>query len=170
MIYEGERTPTLRGIDLTVFRKEIAAMMFHRKLAEASGINTGALLTAVLFLTGFSVALSLKLVGGLLVYALIINPTSTAYQFTYDFRKLVVGSPCVGVATCLVGFWASLQWDLPIGTSMVMVSAGTLAFAILASPKRRRGWMIGGGPWARRLERAGPSVLRSGDRRRSDAA
>ncbi|MCI0497137.1 MAG: metal ABC transporter permease [Thermoplasmata archaeon] len=124
---------------VALFNKEIAAMMFHRKLAEASGIDTQAFLTAILFMTGFSVALSLKLVGGLLVYALMINPTSTVYQFTFDFRKMVIGSPIIGMTTCLAGFWASLLWDLPVGTAIVLVSAIVLAGAIVASPKRRRG-------------------------------
>ncbi|HID74092.1 MAG TPA: hypothetical protein EYP43_03480 [Thermoplasmata archaeon] len=74
-----------------------------------------------------------------LVYALIINPTSTVYQFTYDFRRLVIGSPLVGMACCLGGFYASLEWDLPIGTAIVVVSALVLAAAIALSPKRRRG-------------------------------
>jgi len=121
-----------------LFYKEIVAIMFNRRLAEASGINTQAFFTAILFLTGFSVALSLKLVGGLLVYALIINPTSTVHQFTWDFRKLMVLSPVVGVTTCLAGFLASLEWDLPIGTSIVIVSAVVLAVAIAVSPKRRK--------------------------------
>jgi len=66
---------------IALFYKELLAVMFHRKLAESAGVNTKLFYFAVLFFTGFSVSLSLRLVGGLLVFALIINPTSTAYQF-----------------------------------------------------------------------------------------
>ena len=122
-----------------LFYKEILALMFDRKMAESSGINTKAFFVTILFLTGFAVALSLKLVGGLLVFALIVNPTSTAYQFFYDFRKIMLFSPLVGISSCLAGFLLSLQFDFPIGASIVIVSALVFAVAIMVSPKRRKG-------------------------------
>ncbi len=124
---------------IALFYKELLAVMFHRKLAESSGINTKLFYFAVLFFTGFAVSLSLRLVGGLLVYALIINPTSSAYQFFYDFKKILIFSPLIGIISCLVGFWLSLITDFPIGASIVIISAIIFAIAIILSPKRRRG-------------------------------
>jgi len=124
---------------IILFYKELLAVMFHRKLAEAAGINTRLFYFAVLFFTGFAVSLSLRLVGGLLVFALIINPTSTVYQFFYDFKKIMIFSPLIGIVSCLVGFWLSLVTDFPIGASIVIVSAVMFAVAIIVSPKRRRG-------------------------------
>ena len=124
---------------IALFYKELLAVMFHRKLAESSGINTKLFYFAVLFFTGFAVSLSLRLVGGLLVYALIINPTSSAYQFFYDFKKILIFSPLIGIISCLIGFWLSLITDFPIGASIVIISAIIFAIAIILSPKRRRG-------------------------------
>ena len=124
---------------IILFYKELLAVMFHRKLAEAAGINTRLFYFAVLFLTGFAVSLSLRLVGGLLVFALIVNPTSTVYQFFYDFKKIMIFSPLIGIVSCLVGFWLSLVTYFPIGASIVIVSAVMFAVAIIVSPKRRRG-------------------------------
>jgi len=122
-----------------LFYKELMAVMFHRKLAESVGINTKLFYFSVLFLTGFAVSLSLRLVGGLLVFALIINPTSTAYQFFYDFKKIIIFSHIIGVISCLAGFWLSLVTDFPIGASIVVVSATVFAVAIVVSPKRKKG-------------------------------
>ena len=124
---------------IVVFYKELISIMFDRKLAEASGINTKIFYFSVLFLTGFAVSISLKLVGGLLVYALIVNPTSTAYQFFYDFKKILIFSPIIGIVSCLIGFYVSLLTDFPIGASIVIVSAVFFAVAIAVSPKRRKG-------------------------------
>ncbi len=124
---------------VVLFYKELLAVMFHRKLAESSGINTRLFYFAVLFFTGFAVSLSLQLVGGLLVFALIVNPTSTTYQFFFDFKKILLISPAIGVSSCLVGFWLSLVFDFPIGASIVIFSALLFAFAIIVSPKRKRG-------------------------------
>lgn len=122
---------------LWLFYKEILSILFNRKLAEASGINTYLFFIAIIFLTGFAVSFSLKLVGGLLVYALIINPTSTAYQFFWDFKKIVISSPLIGVLSCLIGFLFSLHTDFPVGASIVIVSAALLVMAIMVSPKRK---------------------------------
>jgi ABC-type Mn2+/Zn2+ transport system permease subunit len=126
-------------IFVIVFYKELIAVMFHRKLAESSGINTKLFYFAVLFFTGFAVALSLKLVGGLLVFALIVNPTSTAYQFFYDFKKIIIFSPLIGIMSCLLGFYVSLLADFPIGASIVVVSATGFAISLVVSPKRKKG-------------------------------
>ena len=124
---------------IILFYKELLAVMFHRKLAESSGVNTKLFYFAVLFFTGFAVSLSLRLVGGLLVFALIINPTSSAYQFFYDFKKILITSPLIGVASCLLGFLLSLLTDFPIGASIVIISASIFAGAVIVSPKRRMG-------------------------------
>ncbi len=124
-------------IFVVVFYKELASVMFHRKMAEASGINTKIFYFAVLFFTGLAVSLSLRIVGGLLVFALIINPTSTAYQFFFDFKKIIIFSPVIGVVSCLVGYYLSLESDFPIGASIVIVSALVFAVAIVISPKRK---------------------------------
>jgi len=126
-------------IFITIFYKELLSIMFNRKLAESSGVNTKLFYYTVLFLTGFAVSLSLRIVGGLLVFALIINPTSTAYQFFYDFKKILIFSPLIGIISCVVGFWLSVISDFPIGASIVIISALFFASAIAVSPKRRKG-------------------------------
>lgn len=126
-------------IFIIVFYKELLAVMFNRKLAESSGVNTRIFYFTVLFLTGFAVSLSLRIVGGLLVFALIINPTSTAYQYFYDFKKILIFSPLIGVISCLVGYYLSLITDFPIGASIVIISAIFFAFSIVISPKRKKG-------------------------------
>ncbi|KYK29686.1 hypothetical protein AYK20_04990 [Thermoplasmatales archaeon SG8-52-1] len=122
-----------------IFYKELIAIMFNRKLAESSGINTRLYYFAVLFLTGIAVSFSIRIVGGLLVFALIINPTSTAYQFFFDFKKIFIFSPIIGIVSCLVGFWLSLISDFPIGASIVLISAIFFTIAIIFSPKRKKG-------------------------------
>ena len=126
-------------IFIVVFYKEILSFLFNRKLAEASGINTRLFYFAVLFFTSFAVSMSIRLVGGLLVFALIINPTSTVYQFFYDFKKILIFSPVIGIASCIVGYYISLISNFPIGASIVIVSSLFFALSIIISPKRRKG-------------------------------
>jgi len=124
---------------LTLFFKEFQALMFNRKMAEASGINTDLFYFLILFLIGITVAFSLKLVGGLLVFALIVNPASSALQFMYDIKRVMIASPIIGAATCLLGFYLSLLMNFPIGSSIIIVSSFVFCLSVAFSPKRRRG-------------------------------
>ena len=125
-------------IFISVFYKELLSVMFNKKLAESSGINTNLFYFAVLFFTGIAVSFSIRIVGGLLVFALIINPTSTAYQFIYDFKKIIIVSPIIGIFSCILGYYVSLLTDFPVGASIVIVSSIIFAIAILISPKRKK--------------------------------
>ncbi|MCJ7721388.1 metal ABC transporter permease [Candidatus Bathyarchaeota archaeon] len=118
--------------------KELFAIMFNRKLAEAEGINTKPIIYLIIFLAGVVITFSLKLVGGLLIYALLFNPASTVLQFSENMRKVVIASPLIGMATTMSGLFVSLFFDLPVGSCIVIVSTIVFAVALLLSPKRRR--------------------------------
>jgi ABC-type Mn2+/Zn2+ transport system permease subunit len=40
-----------------------------------------------------------------------VNPTSAAYQFSYDMKKIVILSPIFGVAGCMLGLLISREFD-----------------------------------------------------------
>jgi len=121
-----------------MFWKELFAIMYNRKLAEADGIDTQPFVYFVIFLIGVVVTLSLRLVGGLLIFALLFNPASSALQFLQDMKKIVIVSPIIGAITCISGLMVSLVLDLPIGSCIVLVSTSVFAFSVLLSPKRKR--------------------------------
>ncbi len=130
----------LSGVTVAVIHfvwKELFAIMFNRRLAEADGIPTRPLLYLIIFLAGVVVTFALKLVGGLLVYALLFNPAATALQFLEDMRRIILVAPVLGVATNLVGLLVSLAFDLPVGACIVLVSTAVFLLAVLLSPKRR---------------------------------
>ena len=124
---------------ITVFKKEFLSILFDKKMAKASGINTRPFYFSILFLTGLTVAVSLKFIGGLLVYALIVNTAASAYQFTYDIKKMFILSPIIGIICSLSGTWLSLQLNTPIGTSIVIMTAIVFTLSVLFSRKRGKG-------------------------------
>lgn len=124
---------------IILFSKEFRSIMFDRKMAEASGINTRPFYYLILLLTAAVVSLSLKLIGGLLIFALIVNPASTAYEFFYDIRKIILFSPLFGVGYCVLGMAISFLFDFPIGSSIGIISALCFGISIALSPKRRKG-------------------------------
>ena len=123
---------------LTLFGKEFFALLLDRRLAQASGLNTRISFYAMLFLTAVVVAVSLRITGGLLIYALMILPASAAFQLAYDIKKILLLAPALGAAAALGGFLASLGLDLPIGSSIAICAAVVFFASLILSPKRRR--------------------------------
>ncbi len=123
---------------LVLFGRAFFALLLDRKLAAASGVNTTRAFYVLLFLVAIVVAVSLRVTGGLLIYALMILPASAAFQWAYDIKKVFLIAPLLGVLASLSGFLLSLGVDLPIGASIALCCAAVFFGSIALSPKRRR--------------------------------
>lgn len=123
---------------VVLFFKEIQAVICHREVALAAGVPAKAVFYALLFASGIVIAASLRSVGGLLIYALIVNPAAAALQLTYSLKRTFVYAAAFGVAACWGGLGASYAFDLPAGATVVLTSSAIFAVAVLFSPKRRR--------------------------------
>jgi ABC-type Mn2+/Zn2+ transport system permease subunit len=123
---------------LLMFGRSFFALLLDRRLAMASGINATRAFYVLLFVVAIVVAVSLRITGGLLIYALMILPASSAFQWAYDIKKVLLLAPAFGIISALGGFLLSLGADLPIGASIALCCAGLFFASILISPKRRR--------------------------------
>ncbi len=117
--------------------KEIQAVLFDREVARASGIRERAIFYLLLVLTGTVVTLNLNTIGGLLIFSLIVNPPSAAYQLTYRLRTMFVLSAGFGVLSCLLGLGFSYVLNVPSGALIIIASSLIFGLALLFSPKRR---------------------------------
>ncbi len=126
------------AVFLLAFGKELLALLLDRKLAEAAGMPTRATFYGILFLIAIVVAVSLRITGGLLIYALMVLPASAAFQWAYDIKKVFVLAPVLGVGSAFGGALLSLGADLPIGSAIALSATAVYLLSIAASPKRRR--------------------------------
>lgn len=122
---------------VTVFFKEIRAVLFNRRLAKASGVPERMIYYALLFLTGAVVSANLATVGGLLIFALLVQPGATALQLTYNMKHFFLISAASGIGACASGLVISYIFDLPSGASVVLMATVIFATAYMFSPKRR---------------------------------
>jgi len=120
-----------------LFFKEIRLVLFHRRLATASGVPARAIYYALLFLTGAVVSSNLATVGGLLIFALLVQPGATALQLTYNLKHFFIISAASGVGSCISGLIISYFFDLPSGAAVVLMATIIFAAAYIFSPKRR---------------------------------
>jgi len=123
---------------LLLYGRRFFALLLDRKLAKASGLNTTQAFYVLLFLVAVVVAVSLRVTGGLLIYALMILPASAAFLWAYDIKKVFVIAPLLGVLSSLSGFLVSLWADWPIGASIALCCAAVFFGSVVISPKRWR--------------------------------
>jgi manganese/iron transport system permease protein len=122
---------------ILLFFKEIRSVMFNRRLAAASGVPERMVYYALLFLTGAVVSSNLATVGGLLIFALLVQPGATALQLTYNLKHFFLISMASGIGACVSGLIVSYIFDLPSGASVVLMATTIFAVAYFFSPKRR---------------------------------
>ncbi|MBA7655717.1 Manganese transport system membrane protein MntB [subsurface metagenome] len=124
-----------------VFYKEIQATIFHRDMALSVGIPATVFLYGILFLTGATITVSLRSIGGLLIFSLILNPAAAAYQLTYSMKRMFLLSAAFGVLSGWTGLLLSYVFNVPSGATIVITSSVIFMFAAIFSPKRKvKGW------------------------------
>jgi len=125
-------------IFIVMFFKEIRYVLFNRKLALAGGVPERFIYYALLFLTGAVISSNLATVGGLLIFALLVQPGATALQLTYNLRHFFLISVAAGIGSCVSGLIVSYVFNLPSGASVVLMATTIFAAAYVFSPKRHR--------------------------------
>jgi zinc transport system permease protein len=95
---------------------------FNRDLAQVDGIRVVTWDYIFMMLLALTVAVSLKVVGIVLVSALIIVPAAAARNIAPDFRRLVGVAVAIGVVSALTGLVASYYLNTASGPSIVMVA------------------------------------------------
>ena len=122
---------------VTVFQKEMRAILFSLQDAKAAGILATPVWTGFLVLTAVVMTVNFQTVGGLMIYSLITNPAAAAFQLARGGAKVMVLATLIGAASGLGGFLISAFTDLPSGAVIVLVSSGFVAVAALLARSRR---------------------------------
>jgi len=136
LVFLGAVTVITIGL-VAIFYKEIQAVICHRQVALAVGIPATLIFYGLLFATGLTVTASLRSIGGLLIYSLILNPAAAAYQLTYSLKRMLLIASAFGIISCWVGLAASYFLDIPSGASIVITSCIVFGLATAFSPKRK---------------------------------
>lgn len=120
------------------FFKELLAASFDRDLARVSGIPEGFLFYLLLGLVSVGIVVSIKLVGIVLVSALLVLPAATALQWSRRYALVLALSVILGLAFTLGGLVLSYWINIPSGAAIVL--GGTLCFllSLFFSPLRQR--------------------------------
>lgn len=115
-------------IYLSVFFKKITLLTFDRETAYISGINVGVMEISLYIALAIAIVLGVKILGIILVSALIITPASSAKLISGSFKNLVINSIILAEITVVVGITVSYYFNLPTGAVIVLI--GTFIFLL----------------------------------------
>ncbi len=123
---------------LLVFARMWSAMVsiaVNEELARIDGINVNRDKFIFMLLLAMVIAVAIKVVGILLITALLIIPAASARLFSKSPVQMVYVAMGFAVAAVVAGLYGSMQWDLPAGPAIVMMAgSGFLLARIIKSP------------------------------------
>lgn len=114
-----------------LFYKELLAFSFDEEFSKISGIPTKALYLLLLCLVAFSIIVLIRVVGIILLIALLTIPTVIAKQFTDRLDRLMLASTVIAIILSVLGLWVSYLLDIASGATIVLVSSIVLLLSTI---------------------------------------
>jgi zinc transport system permease protein len=124
-------------IVVALLYRALCAVVLDEEGARVTGVPVAALNVAVAALAAVTVALSMRIVGVLLIAALMVLPVSAAIRLAWSMWSTLLLSIATGLLSVLCGLTLAYYADLPPGATIVLVAAALVLTATLASGLRR---------------------------------
>ena len=123
---------------VVVFGREMYAVCMDEEVAKVSGLPVRFLNILVAVTAAVTVTVAMRVVGLLLVSALMVVPVATAQQLTRSFRSTLMGACLIGVLASVGGLVVAFYADVAPGASTVVLAlAGFLVAAGVGTAVRR---------------------------------
>ena len=85
------------------------------------------------------IAISMKIVGVLLITAMLIIPAATARRLASGPEQMAVFAALAGAVAVIAGLFGSLEWDTPSGPSIVVAALGLFIVSLVPAGIARQG-------------------------------
>ncbi|MDD9908336.1 MAG: metal ABC transporter permease [Ahrensia sp.] len=123
---------------LAAIWRSLFAATVNLELAQAEGMRPERANIIFMLLMAAVIAISMKIVGVLLITALLIIPAAAARRIASGPEQMAILSALVGVAAVVSGLFGSLEWDSPAGPSIVVAALFLFLISILPLPTALR--------------------------------
>ena len=113
------------------FYRTILSISYDKEYAKIKGINVGAFHTLILLLCALSTVIAIKVVGIILVIALLSIPIYIAEKLSSSLAIMMVIATLLSSAFTLTGLVISYIYNISSGATIILVSAATMFFLLL---------------------------------------
>jgi zinc transport system permease protein len=121
---------------MVLFFKELLFFSFDEETATASGVPVRFVYYGLLVTVALTIVVSIKLVGIILVSALIVIPGATGLQLSRNYRSVIVYSIASGILSVIIGLQLSFSFNVASGATIVLVMFALFLLAVAVSPRR----------------------------------
>ena len=118
------------------FWRPLLAATVSADLAAVAGLRPERARLVFGFLVAVVIAVAIKLVGVLLIVALLVMPAATIRQFASSPERMAVGAAAVGIIAVAGGLLASAELDTPSGPSIVVAALALFVATRVSRPRR----------------------------------
>ncbi|MFI1399878.1 metal ABC transporter permease [Streptomyces sp. NPDC020681] len=120
-------------------RRQLFAVSQDEEFARVTGLPVRALNLLIAVTAAVTVSVAMRVVGLLLVSALMVVPVAAAQQIARSFRATFAMAVVIGVAVALAGTTTSYYQDVPPGATIVLLAIAVfITLTVLAVPLARR--------------------------------
>ena len=120
------------------FYNRIFAVAFDENFAKATGMKTGIYNLLLAVITAVVIVMAMKLVGSLLISALIVFPALSAMRILNNFKGVIIYSAVLSVVCALCGIVLSILDSSPVGATIVAVEIAVFLLHYLLGYVLRR--------------------------------
>ncbi len=120
---------------LALIWRPLLALTVHEELAQVEGVRVMPVRAAFMLLIALVIAVSMKIVGVLLITSMMLIPAAVARRFSHTPEQMALFAALAGAVAVVFGLGGSWYWDTPAGPSIV-VSAALLFLLSQAAPQR----------------------------------
>jgi len=127
----------MAGLDIAIvavtvlFFKEFLAVSFDETFARVAGVPVAAVNLILLSLIALSVVMMMRVVGLIMVIALLTIPAAVAGRFVRDLGRMMILATALGFVFTLGGLWLSHAWDLTSGAAVILVAGAAYMLSLL---------------------------------------
>ncbi len=115
----------------TFWYRDILAVSYDSEYAKLRGVNVKFFYTLILILSALTVVVAIKVVGLILVIAMLTIPVYIAEKLSTSLLSMMVISGIIAALFTLAGLWFSYTYNLTSGASIILVSAASLGLFLL---------------------------------------
>ena len=120
---------------LLAFSRELYFIAYDEEVAKTSGIRVKFLNFLLVTVVAIIIALSIRVVGSLLIGALMVIPTVAALQYRVGFLHTVLISLFIALFSVVVGMTLSFYFSLPSGATIVLCVISIFIVSLVANKK-----------------------------------
>lgn len=112
----------------------LISITVHEELAQVEGVPVTWVRTALMLMMALLIAVAMKVVGVLLITALLIIPSAASRRLVNTPEQMAVSASAIGMLAIAGGLASSFYWDTPAGPSAVLCASIVFALSLFKQP------------------------------------